>query len=58
MGKIKEVIGEFYIFEILLFSIGIGFLYFAYKLPYTFHNSVGAAFIMFGFVLGYIQKRM
>lgn len=47
----------YYVFELLMFLIGIGFLAGGYILSYHLFDFVGGAFFVFGMIHSFIKKR-
>ena len=50
-------VNTFYVFEVLMFLAGTGFLYFGYSLSHNLFNIIGAGFVLFGMIMGLMQKR-
>jgi hypothetical protein len=50
-------INQFYAFEIMNFIVGTGFLYFGYSLKYILFSIIGGSFVLFGMIMGLMQKK-
>lgn len=53
----KHWINTFYVFELIIFLIGLELIFQGYKLSYNVFSGIGIVFILFGMIMSFIQKR-